>query len=78
MMGQIVKYPHHGRDVFVDEALKGRHRDHCLCYQCDKFHPNDRERNCEIANALYELCVNQHVVTPVYECAVFAKKKGEQ
>jgi hypothetical protein len=75
-MGKIVKYTHNGRDVFVDEALKGRHRDHCLCYQCAKFHPNDSERNCRIANALYELCVNQHLTAPVYECAIFKQKIG--
>jgi hypothetical protein len=26
----IIKYKHHGREVFVQEELKGKHREHCL------------------------------------------------
>ena len=66
-----VRYEHHGRQVFVREDLKGKHRDHCLCFSCGKFTPDNRRTNCPIANALYSNCVQFGVVTPVYECPEF-------
>ena len=35
----IITYEHHGVTVFVEEKLKGTHRDHCLCFRCDSFKP---------------------------------------
>jgi len=60
---KIINYVHHGNDVFVREDLKGRHREFCLCYR-NCYHFGD----CEIASALYALCLKYHVVTPVWEC----------
>lgn len=33
----IEKYIHHGKEVFVDSELKGKHKQHCLCWKCGKF-----------------------------------------
>jgi hypothetical protein len=33
----IVSYEHHGHNVAVRSDLKGKHREHCLCYRCSKF-----------------------------------------
>lgn len=71
----IVTYEHHGKEVKVQEHLKGRHREHCLCYTCVEFKPEDREANCPIANALYAICVEHNVATPVWECPKFAEVK---
>lgn len=68
---QIVKYEHHGKAMSVREDLKGKHREHCLCYSCGKFHPEDRTNNCPKAQRLYDLCVTEDVVTPVWECAAY-------
>jgi len=68
---QYVKYDHHGWQVYVDSELKGYHREHCLCYKCSKFKPEDREGNCKIANMLYSLCVLAGITTPVWECPEF-------
>lgn len=62
------KYEHHGKEVSVVSAVKGMHREHCLCFACKNFIPEDREVNCNIANAVFENCVKFHLVTPVYEC----------
>lgn len=70
-MGNILTYVHHGTIVKVDDELKGKHRGHCLCWRCNKFVPEDREKNREIANKLYDICVEYNLVTPVYECRVF-------
>lgn len=68
----IERYVHHGREVAVDSELKGKHRSHCLCFICANFNPQDREKNCPIANQIFATCVDHGVVTPVYECPKFA------
>jgi len=67
----IVRYLHHGRQVAVKKNLKGKHRRHCLCFQCNRFDPDDRDENCPIANMLYRFDVLTGCVTPVYECPEF-------
>ncbi len=69
--GNVIRYVHHGIDVAVMKGLKGKHRGHCLCYKCSKFHPENREANCPIANALYCLDVLTGITTPVWECPEF-------
>lgn len=68
-----ITYEHHGTVVSVNPELKGKHRDHCLCFQgCARFKPGTSE-NCEIAQAVYKNCVDFGIVTPVWECPQFAK-----
>ena len=69
-MGEIIRYVHHDVEVCVDEDLRGKHREHCLCYSCDFFNPG-QVNNCRIAQRLYELVVEENLVTPVYECAAY-------
>jgi hypothetical protein len=65
---EIEVYEHHGAKVAVRPDLKGKHREHCLCFQnCARFKPG-QDDNCEIAKALFENCVKFNVVTPVWEC----------
>lgn len=72
----IIEYDHTYRDgptahVFVQEELKGKHRDHCLCFQgCQSFKPGTPE-NCPLAEELYQFCVRNNMTTPVWECPVF-------
>lgn len=66
------KYEHHGVEVSVVAAVKGQHRDHCLCYTCGRFAPGTAE-HCPIARRIYENCVEHNVVTPVYECPKYAE-----
>lgn len=65
------KYQHHGESlVWVRSDLKGRHRKHCLCFDCKRFHPGSTG-NCTIAQATYENCLRHNIVTPVWECPRF-------
>lgn len=64
-------YGHHGVPVAVQSDLKGRHREHCLCYKCGRFKPEDRQANCPTASLLYALCVRLGMTTPVWECPEF-------
>lgn len=70
----IIRYEHHGEIVAVREDLKGKHREYCLCFQCDRFIPEDRERNCRTAELLYAVCRECGLTTPVWECPYFADK----
>ena len=49
----------------------------CLCWHCAKFTPENRGANCPIANALYALCVEHDIVTPVARCPLFKPKPKE-
>ena len=67
---RFVQYIHHGALVWVRFDLKGTHRDSCLCFDCQRFHPGTSV-NCLKAQAIYKNCVLHSVVTPVYECPTF-------
>jgi len=71
-MGDFVQYVHHNREkpVWVRKDLKGKHREHCLCFQCAYFFP-DTDHNCHIAAQLFGLCVKEELVAPVWECPCF-------
>lgn len=73
-MGKIVGYLHHGRYVFVDEGLKGKHREHCLCWRCKKFIPDNQELNCRLAELNFANCRLNDMVLPVYECPRFDER----
>lgn len=75
MSSRFEAYIHHGEAVWVNKELKGKHREHCLCYSCERFTPEDREKNCKIANLLYAVSVAMALVTPVWECPLFEEKK---
>lgn len=64
----IDRYEHHGKMVSVMSELKGKHRQHCLCFSgCKKFLPGQRD-NCPIAQATFANCVKFGTTTPMYEC----------
>lgn len=71
-MSRIVRYVHHNpaRPVAVREDLKGKHREHCLCFSCDRFIPADGPK-CPIAAELFALCQKHDLVAPVWECPEF-------
>ena len=75
-MGRIIQYEHHKTLTSVDENLKGRHREHCLCFRCKKFNPEDRGKNCHIANSIYQTCKIFMIVTPVWECTIFQEEEN--
>ena len=70
--GPFEKYQHHPPgEVWVQSDLKGLHRSHCLCYACQLFFPHNRAKNCKLANALYDFCIEHNMTTPVWECPAF-------
>lgn len=64
----IIRYNHHGTEVLVQDNLKGKHKEFCLCYTaCEHFRPGSSD-NCEIAQAVFENCIKYGITTPVWEC----------
>jgi hypothetical protein len=64
----MIQYEHHGKTVWVREDLKGLHRQHCLCHTCGRWPKGQEHPTCQIAKALYQICCEFGVVTPVWEC----------
>lgn len=62
--------------VTADSDLRGKHREHCLCFKCENFKPGMPETNCPIANLIYAVCIVNGVTTPIYECPKFIEKVG--
>ena len=77
MTSPVIRYSHHGKVVSVYEHLKGKHRDHCLCYSCAKFHPGCDD-NCPTAQKLYQFDVEYDLVTPVWECPQYAGQEQNE
>lgn len=74
---KFVQVVHHGRKVFAMAELQGKHREHCLCYACDKMRPGQPD-HCRIAAHLYSFCVLIGMTTPVYECPEFKPRRTEK
>ena len=70
-------YNHHGTVVTVQKGDKGKHRNHCLCWQCELFCPWDQRLNCPTARILFSLCVIFNIVTPVWECLAYRQASEE-
>lgn len=68
------RYNHHGTLVAVQFRLRGRHKEHCLCFQKCKFFAPDEPDNCPIAQQVYDLCVREDLVLPVWECPMFEQE----
>jgi len=65
------KFIFHGEEVSAIKGFAGKHRSLCLCHSCALFHPEDREKNCPIANAVYSLDRLADVTTPVLYCKIY-------
>ncbi len=71
----VIRYKHHGKKVWVREDLKGKHREHCLCFKCKRFDEHNPSESCALANMIYAMCVKYNLVLPVWECMVFEGKE---
>jgi hypothetical protein len=69
--GKTQRYEHHGAIVAVQRSLRGRHEEHCLCWQSCVHFRKGREDNCAIAEELFSMCVKHNILTPMWECPKF-------
>lgn len=76
MKDKIEQYEHNGNMVSVKSNLKGKHNDHCICFSnCDKFYPDNLNKNCKIANILASIDKNFGIITPIWECPDYVERK---
>lgn len=70
------KYTKFNKEFHVQSDLKGKHKEHCLCYSCDLFHPENTLEfpNCYLAQGLFQYNINNTITTPVWECGDFIEK----
>ena len=62
---------HSGSPAVESHPVMQNHREVCLCYRCGEFKPG-QDDNCPIAQAMYRMCVDHDLVTPVVRCPKFA------
>ena len=74
---ELVKFDHHGKEVSAMKHLQGKHKEHCLCWVCNKLTPEDHENNCKIANLLFNVNKVCEITTPVFYCAQFEEKRPD-
>jgi hypothetical protein len=67
------QYEHHGKLVWVRADLRGRHREHCLCFSCARLDIANPDNNCDIARSAFQNCVQHGIVTPMWECPYFCR-----
>lgn len=74
-MTVFIKYKHHENDVWTRwDLLVKSYRKNCLCFDCELLNMEERKKNCPIANQVFDLCVKEHLVLPVWECPKFKEK----
>jgi len=67
----IIKFKHHDVEVYSFRHLQGKHREYCLCYQCENLHLENIEKNCKIASLLFQMDILCEITTPVFYCKEF-------
>jgi len=68
--------PGHPKILFANSVGEPIRTQICLCYGCRVFDPNRREKNCEIANKLFDAAVEHDVAMPVTRCPRFKPVDG--
>ena len=71
---KFIKYKPHNEEVWVRGDLKGKYIDYCLCFKCKKLIPEDRDKNCPMANKLDSICIVNDLVIALFECPIFEEK----
>ena len=61
--------------TWVRKDLKGRQKEHCMCWNCRKFMPETDHKGCSIIREVLKLASINNIVLPVWECAVFDERK---
>ena len=69
--GRYICFRHHQHIVTAKRELKGKYKQFCMCHECRHFHPDDRPRNCHIANQLFPIMVRTGVTIVIWECPEF-------
>ena len=67
MQEQPRKEVHYDREVWVNPTTESLRDSECLCLNCGNMRP-DQPDNCHIAQALYQICIEEGVALTVTRC----------
>ena len=68
-MKDPVKTIRYGKEVWENTAIDKYRIDHSMCYHCGRLSIAHKEHNCEIAQALYNICKDHSVAFLTTRCA---------
>ncbi len=60
---------------WVRTDLDGRHKEHCMCWDCASFKPEREDKGCAVIQQVLGLAAKENIVLPVWECARFLARK---
>lgn len=66
----------HPRRLFASSVGEPLRTQICLCYACANFDSDRREKNCRIANELFDMAVKHDIAMPVTRCPKFKPLPG--
>ena len=64
----VIQIERYGCLVWEDEAADALRKERCLCLNCAKCKPGEKD-HCPIAARLYEVCKKDNVALMVTRCA---------
>ncbi len=76
MKKQPKKETHYDEEVWVNPTTESLRKTECLCLHCGrlKMHPG-QENNCRIAQAFYEICLEENIALIITRCPAWADKQ---
>jgi hypothetical protein len=73
MKKQPRKEMHYGQEVWVNPTTESIRKEECLCLNCGNLKPGQPD-NCHIAQAFYQVCVQDNVALAVTRCPLWRPK----
>ena len=73
MKQPAVKEIRYGKDVMVNQEMDALRKTECLCLNCGNMKPGQPD-HCQIAQAIYGICVKENVAMAITRCPVFQPK----
>lgn len=73
MRVQPVQEEHYGKLVWVNPTTESVRREECLCLNCGNMKPGSPD-HCRVAQALYQICVNDNVALTITRCPIWKPK----
>ena len=77
-MSRYIDYKRHGQSVAVRKDLKGNHNKLCMCWDCEKFLPQDPDKNCYVNQAMRRQSTAFGITTPIVECVNCRERRSKQ
>lgn len=71
VMNKVELQEHYGAKVWTNTFTDNIRRQECLCLFCKKIVKGDREKNCPIAQRIFDLSVKHDIAAMMTRCKEF-------